>query len=54
MWYNCHKKIEGHEKSFTEEEIIKKLKEHEGGRPATDIVRDLVKVKNNGFNSSII
>ena len=24
---------------FTEEQIIKVLKEHEGGRPATDIVR---------------
>ena len=26
---------------FTEEQIIKVLKEHEGGRPATDIVREL-------------
>ena len=26
---------------FTEEQIIKALKEHEGGRPATDIVREL-------------
>ena len=25
---------------FTEEQIIKVLKEHEGDRPATDIVRD--------------
>ena len=28
---------------FTEEQIIKVLKEHEGGRPATDIVRELGK-----------
>ena len=26
---------------FTEEQIIKVLKEHEGGRPAADIVREL-------------
>lgn len=26
---------------FTEEQIIKALKEHEGGRPATDIAREL-------------
>ena len=26
---------------FTEEQIIKVLKEYEGGRPATDIVREL-------------
>ena len=26
---------------FTEEQIVKVLKEHEGGRPATDIVREL-------------
>ena len=26
---------------FTEEQIIKVLKEHEGGRPAIDIVREL-------------
>ena len=26
---------------FTEEQIIKVLKEHEGGRPATDIVREI-------------
>ena len=26
---------------FTEEQIIKVLKEHEGGRPANDIVREL-------------
>ena len=26
---------------FTEEQIIKVLKEHEGGRPATDIAREL-------------
>ena len=26
---------------FTEEQIIKALKEHEGGRPAADIVREL-------------
>ena len=26
---------------FTEEQIIKALKEHEEGRPATDIVREL-------------
>ena len=26
---------------FTEEQIVKALKEHEGGRPATDIVREL-------------
>ncbi len=25
---------------FTEEQIIRALKEHEGGRPATDIVRE--------------
>ena len=25
---------------FTEKQIIKVLKEHEGGRPATDIVRE--------------
>ena len=26
---------------FTEEQIVKVLKEHEGGRPAADIVREL-------------
>ena len=29
------------QKRFTEEQIIKALKEHDGGRQATDIVREL-------------
>ena len=35
---------------FTEEQIIKVLKEHEGGRPAIDIVRELGIVEQTFYN----